>query len=206
VSKRMFIGLGVLVVLAATTWRIRILMAGAPSPPIAQANGQPQIHPFTALVLHATFLPGNSIPRETEVRTLAVRSDGSTVELFHRPDPSGSGKVLYLRKMMDAPGMRKVIIDPFSESTVTYPLTDKAVAYHTVKPMSTCDGTEAGTQLGYPVTRVEQNLGPEDVGTTLDKIVVHAWLPSRLNCIPIRRVVHDLPRWQRIATLSGLVR
>lgn len=152
-----------------------------------QAQTPAQIFPFTALVVNASFEPGSSIATQTEVRTFAVRSDGSTVELFHRPDPSGTGRTLYIRKIIDVQGKRKVVVDPFSESTTTYPLQDKAVAFHAAKPISACGGLQDGAQLGYPVARIEETLGPEDTGPMIDKIAVRAWLPLKLNCIPIRR-------------------
>jgi hypothetical protein len=186
IRKVLWVCFATLFVLAAATFSWNKISGARPAAhPAAQTTGQ--IFPFTALVLHATFQSGSSIPTHTEVRTFAVLSDGSTVELFHRPDPSGSGKTLYIRKIIDVQGKRKVVVDPFSESKTTYPLQDKAVAFHAAKAMSTCDGSQDGAQLGYPVTRMEETLGPESTGPLIDKIAVRAWLPLNLNCMPIRR-------------------
>ncbi len=150
----------------------------------------PQVRAFTATRFDATFLPGKGIPVRTEIRTIAVRGDGSRSELFHRRDPSGNGKVLYIKKITDVPGVRRVVVEPRSESITTYPLHEQAIRSLAVKLVTECEGEAAGELLGLPVTVAETTLGPEDLGPgpgLVDEIRTRAWLAPRLNCFPLRR-------------------
>jgi hypothetical protein len=154
---------------------------------LASPQAGASVRPFTALVYQTTSVPGNSIPTHTQFNTFAVRSDGSTAALFYRADPAQNGNTVYFKKILDVPGKKKVVLNPFSQSSTTYPLLPKAVEGKAVKPMVACEGVPDNPILGYAVMRTEEKLGPDQIGPGMDEMRIQSWLASSLNCIPIRR-------------------
>jgi hypothetical protein len=145
---------------------------------------------FTALQFQATYLGSGAIPVRTETKTFAVRGDGSTAELLHRNDPAGSKKTFYIKKIMHVADKRLVVVEPFGESTTTYPLLDNAIDVFSAKPATDkCDGEPTGELLGHAVWRAESKIGSENTGPVLDEIRTTDWLAPQLGCFPLKREV-----------------
>ncbi len=174
-KKILFSSLTIVLLFGLILWHGRLAKAQLEAKPSA----------FTATRFEATFLANQTLPIDTETTIFAVRDDGSTAELHQRNDPTGGQKVFYIKKILDVTGKREVVVDPFSESTVTYPLANKTVAYHAAKPISDCGGTAAGELLGYPVRRVETTIKSEGPGFDEDR--TQLWVSPRLNCFALRR-------------------
>lgn len=142
-----------------------------------------KVRAFTATRTVAKFRTGSGVPFGVKNGIVAVRSDGSHAELEERRDPTGSDRVLYLKKITDVIKAQQVVVDPWSESRVTYPRSPEGTAYMAAKPQTTCAGEPEGKLLGYPVVLLEETkdlpAGP--------KVQTRSWLAPGLDCYPLRR-------------------
>jgi hypothetical protein len=147
-----------------------------------------QTFPFTATRSDITLIPGQATPVRSQMRTIAVRSDGSNVELFHRNDPTGSGKTVYIKRVLDVQGKQSVVVDPISESIMTFPLVDMAVRVQSINGASQCRGNPAGQILNYDVAVDEEPYaGTPQLGAADEELRVRSWRSPRLDCYPLRR-------------------
>ncbi len=184
-TRRVVVVVLVVSSVAAAMWlRVR---AGATASASQPPQTSSETRPFIAIRSDVNLIPGQPSPMSTEIRTIAVRTDGSNVELLHRRDPSGSGKTVYIRSILDVPGRQRIVVDPISESLITYPLADAVTSAYRVHPVSKCAGVPAGQILGYDVNVEETSLGPEQAGPAVDEMQIRAWRAARLNCLPLRR-------------------
>jgi hypothetical protein len=156
--------------------------------------------PFIATRSSVTVVPGNPVPVHSEMRTLAVRSDGSSVELFHRKDPSGSGNVIFIRSILDVPNKQRVVVDPISESLITFPLVDQAVSAFAVRGATQCAGTSSSPILGYDVAVEEAR----DL-TSGEELRVTSWRAASLNCTPLRREIAVLKAGTEVQRITETV-
>jgi hypothetical protein len=141
--------------------------------------------PFIATRSDVTVLAGNPVPVSSEILTIAVRSDGSIVELAHRKDPSGKRNTVYIRTILDVPNKQRVIVEPISESLIKYPLVDQAVSAYAVRGMAQCAGTLTSPILGYAVALEEE----AQTGAGNDEVKVRSWRAPQLDCTPLRREI-----------------
>jgi hypothetical protein len=156
--------------------------------------------PFIVIRSSVTVVPGNPVPVHSEMRSLAVRSDGSSAELFHRKDPSGSGNVIFIRGIVDVPNKQRVLVDPISESLITYPLADEAVSTFAIRGATQCAGTSSSPILGYDVAveEVRDSSSPEELRIT-------SWRAASLNCIPLRREIMVLKSGTEVQRITETV-
>lgn len=172
----------VLIVQLAGPWRV-FEPSTAPS-----VNAQRPPRAFTATRSDAIFRAGESVPFRSKFETIAVRSDGSRVEMEHLKDPSGTGKILFMKKIIDVPRTRWVVVDPLSASVLTYPLREEGARFHAVKPLAECEGQPAGKLLNYDISMGDTTRELPRVG----EAKIRAWLAPALNCFPLRREIRIL--------------
>lgn len=153
----------------------------------AQTTSAPShFTPFTATYTVTEYgAAGLLSPRRMDNGAFAARSDGSTVRLLYRRS-STSAKPVVMRIVTDLSAGKRINIDPFSESTTTYPLSARQVASMAVPP-TPCVGEPAGQILGYEVrSGVETISGHDKLGPALDETEETSWLAPALNCLALR--------------------
>ncbi len=149
-----------------------------------------QVRPFSAVRSVAVFKGSGALASTVSTRTVAVRSDGSRVELLAFEDPSGAGKGadLYRKKIIDARGKRWVVVEPLGESVTTYPLPTHAVDFLTSKVPSVCNENPvpAGQMLGFRAVYAE-SMNDVLAGNEKTHVTIRSWLAPDLNCFALRR-------------------
>jgi len=155
------------------------------SPPISRGSAVA----LTVVRSDSVYLPGNSVPVQITVRTIAFREDGSRAELLHLSDARTSEGPLLRKKLIDIAAKRWVVVDPVGKSVTTYPLTDAAASFYRSVPTATCDTSQAitrETMLGFDVAVVEKTRrhprNPEER-------IVRSWIAAELNCFPLREEI-----------------
>lgn len=154
----------------------------------SSTSGLPhRMTPLTATYTITRFSAGDALPINTETRGFAVAGNGSSVELFYRPDPAFPVKFVAIRVVTDISAKQRIHIVPFGQSKSTYPLTDEQANREVRQPATECSGQSAGTLLGYEVLRVsEVTVGTDKLGESFDKIETIQWRAPALNCLSLR--------------------
>jgi hypothetical protein len=136
------------------------------------------VHPALIVYHDNALLPGHDQRSSDRYWTLAVRSDGSSMQVNSVPDASGHIEGVKSLEFRD----RYVVVDPVTMSTSTY---------KPYRPMiggtRDCLGTHAGSVLGHPVEYVHEV--PKNEKSTLK--VRERWYAVDLNCIVLREHLTD---------------
>jgi hypothetical protein len=146
-------------------------------------KGQPPVRiPFTAVMVERTQRQGEKEPFKIENFTYALRHDGSWVTARHRqifPD-GGWGDI---RVVVDLSFRRRVVVDPSTESVVTYPIPLNYVEGPPNPPEGCTTGVnpQRGNWLKYETVRIPEP--PQ--GEVLSR---EAWFAPSLGCVALRRV------------------
>jgi hypothetical protein len=138
--------------------------------------------PFTAVMVQRHYMPGAVEPDHIENYIHAVRSDGSWVNVFDRQLANHEwGEV---RVVLDVPSRKRVIIDPSTESLVSYPLSENGVRIRVTSPASCLSKANSGraTLMGYDVLKVS-----DDFPANGDEIRrSERWLAPGLDCFAVK--------------------
>ena len=103
--------------------------------------------PLTATYTINRFSSSDTLPTSTETRGFAVRSDGSSVELFFRPDPAGSSKLTTMSVITDVSTRRTVNLVQFGKWKTTYPLAEQQINSVAKRPIPTALVSPRGSYL-----------------------------------------------------------
>ena len=150
-------------------------------------QAQQPVKSFTATVVHEVYAAGSAVPWFTYIETVAVRSDGSTVQARHQTRPT-DGKPLYGLAIFDVPSKRLIGVDPLTESLTTRPLTKGALDHFTAKATTNCAGKPDGKLLGFAVVLQEKHeVVKIDEPFTKD---TRTWTSPDLDCFSLREEKH----------------
>jgi hypothetical protein len=120
------------------------------------------------------------ISRQLSV-TIAVRSDGSNVEIQEGTGPDG--RVGKQSRIVDVRRKQRIIADGLTESVTTYNLQSEVLQRMNLSKgaCSATDGSNKRVLLGYEVVRSTSVLG-NDNGVELSS---ESWIAPQLNCLPL---------------------
>lgn len=151
------------------------------------AQGPGRITPLSASYNTTVFKGNDAVPFSSETKGFAVRSDGSSVELFYRPDPEDSSKISTLRIVTDVATRKRVNLVPFAKRKTTYSLSPRDLSAAVMHPVAGCVGKPSGTLLGFPVVKSSEEIaGSNLLGPAFDKIKTDSWYAPDLNCLALR--------------------
>lgn len=151
----------------------------------ADANGTETIKPFTA-ILHEVRFRSNGEAAYEEDYTVAFRSDGSSVNDYHRKLPTG--QTVEVKVVEDFGRTQRVAVDYATESTSTYPLPSNYSAM-TAKQASACNGAAGVSSNQPPILGFKVVLLHESHTYGNGKSNMHdRWEAPALNCFALRRV------------------
>lgn len=143
--------------------------------------------PFTAQGVVSHFAAeGGGGPVKVDQTTYARKSDGSWVEITTTESPNG--EVANLVTFRDVASGRRVTLEPFTKSSMTYYLTTREMRAEVEGSQSCPPAVSSPTAdhdriLGYDVVKVtEENPGPHKTRETIE-----AWVVPELGCYPLRR-------------------
>src|SRR5579884_3019170 len=150
---------------------------------IAQVDGAAAIHPVLISYQRSVYRATNpTIPWISWQEFVGVRADGSVaVARRHLAVLSGEQKTWFTIQLMDRARQRLVVIDQFTESTTTYPLSFFANSNFVMS--STCTGSEEQQILGFRVLRQEMT---RELPRAHRRAVTRLWRSPEANCLPLR--------------------
>ncbi len=165
------IGIAVSTLSAAFTWVAR-----------SQDSPQSTVPPFTYEVVETSFPPAGA--PIVNRRTLATRSDGSSVSVSSTKSPDGRSYVL--RMIEDVSTLRRILINEGAQTTTTISIPNARAAQVRRGPHPTCgqpDTARKATMLGYDViVHVDDSFG----GIGADAYQYERWLTPTLGCIAMQ--------------------
>ena len=155
-------------------------------------QGPPAIPPpFTAFISVEDFdSHGNLIKQSHEI--LATRTDGSSVIVYERTDPAG--KPIQTRIITNVSAKKRISIDPITESTTTYGMSDDMVTV-ALRKYSLCVGTSVQSEkLVKGFRAIEMDLSKNYGG----KLSRQGWYAPELGCLPVEETIarSDIQRRQ----------
>jgi hypothetical protein len=148
--------------------------------------------PFSAQRNELHYGPRDDQPRADLIRSIARRSDGSTVDRLTGVSPAGEHAeyvtITDLRKRIE------VCTEPFTRSVTTLYLSDAEVAARrAAEDACQDDDVRAARAADTPVERPELVLGRPVVRVDLQpdqKWHISSWVAPALNCLEMRREDH----------------
>ncbi|HEY1205856.1 MAG: hypothetical protein ABSH46_02310 [Bryobacteraceae bacterium] len=158
-----------------------------------ERQGSPQaLVPFAAQRNELHYGPRDSQPRADLLRSIARRSDGSTVDRFTGVSPTGEHAeyvtITDLRKGIE------VRTEPFTRSVTSLYLSGAEVAARrAAEDACQDDDVRAALAVHSPVERPELVLGHTVVRVDLQpdqKWHISSWVAPALNCLEMRREDH----------------
>lgn len=155
---------------------------------------------YTATRVVEFYAHDASTPWLTLTEMIGVRDDGSSVLARRNPHPV-TGMDVYVRRITDVSNKKVVVVEPLTESLVTYPL-GKAAEKQTIKPTTSCPGDPAGEMLGYPVTLQHETIH-DAMQTDL-----RTWRSPALDCAPLReelRTMEEGVENLKLSTVTNIV-
>ena len=111
-----------------------------------------------------------------------------------------TGMDVYVRRVTDVSNKKVVVVEPLTESLVTYPLGNPAER-QTIKPTTSCPGDPAGEMLGYPVVLQHENKEPMETD-------LRTWRSPALDCAPLReeiRTTENGVQRLKVSTVTNIV-
>ena len=141
--------------------------------------------PFTATILETQYRPDSSVSWVGRW-THAVKSDGSTVTIHEERLPNG--RPVRTRAILDLPAKKRVSIEPGTESTVTYPISQGSLDHRAIMGGPTCGSgpeAEGRSVFGFETLRHYIELPTESPGNPTEVIQVESWLAPALSCFPL---------------------
>jgi hypothetical protein len=137
--------------------------------------------PFT-VVTHTSYFKEDGLLTRTAVALDAMQSDGSHVHVT----PFVDKEVVNRKVIVDFSSQQRIGVDPLTESTTTYPLTEGGVELMRTKLTfcTTDPDLERDELLGYEVVKVTA----EEVLANGQVIRRDQWLAPVLGCYPLHGI------------------
>lgn len=176
-TKRLFLIACVIAVfgLAGVTW-VQVLI---------HASSAQSIHPVTIIYQRLSLsdkVPGQPHFARTEVT--GVRSDGSVARAVFQPRARDHA-AFYERAVTDVSQGRHILVDPFTESTTTYP-SQKLVDRIRRKPANSCPGQPGDKIFGYETMSEVKTVTTNTAKGTTATTTTTSRAPQ-LNCAMLRQ-------------------
>lgn len=158
-------------VFAGATW-LRVMTQEAPS-----------VHPVTILYQRTSFSDKTTFqPTFAQTQILGIRADGSVARAVFQPHVRDHA-AFYERAVTDVAHGRHILVDPFTESTTTYPSAD-IVQRIRWKPANSCPGQRDEKVLGYETFSEVKTLAHKAPGGST---TVTTWRAPELDCAMLRQ-------------------
>lgn len=128
------------------------------------------------------FLTAPGVYGVQEESIVAVRSDGSIVEVRRRTAPDG--RVVEQKRVSDAPSRKRTVVDGLTDSVTTYRISDTELP-RMVTRTEQCATSQPGaarvSMLGHEVVRDEREYKHNASTKRVD-----AWRAPALNCLALK--------------------
>lgn len=140
----------------------------------------------------------------SEVKILAIRADGSRAE----KRILRNGNPMEMRTIVDANSAERIVLDQWTQSRTTYPLSPAELAPYRNPPNSCTTGNQprqTAAILGYEVVKDEIQSIP---GQSSSQVI--RWRAPALNCLPLRTELNEFladgaPRASLVEEVTSIV-
>ena len=142
--------------------------------------------PFTATILETQYRPDSSVSWTWEMDVCGE------IGWFRRLPSTRNGfpnsRLVQTRAILDLPAKKRVSIEPGTESTVTYPISQGSLDHRATMGGPTCGSepeAEGRSVFGFETLRHYIELPTESPGNPTEVIQVESWLAPALSCLPL---------------------